>query len=102
MIESIRSFISCYIDKSPIVIHCRYLLFNISAGIGRSGTFIAIYNILSCLEKLREITQDLLFCNVFNTVRKLREQRIKMVTTVEQYLFIYNCIIKWVNKIYLI
>jgi protein-tyrosine phosphatase len=102
MIENLISFLKVNNISTPIVVHCRYIFFIlnfnnlISAGIGRSGTFIAIYNIIRSLEKINE--KEFLFLNVFNIVRKLREQRIKMVTTVEQYKFIYECIVKWVNK----
>jgi len=40
---------------------------------------------------------DYFIVNVFNIVRKLREQRSKMVTTSEQYQFIYECVVNWVN-----
>ena len=68
-----------------------------SAGIGRSGTFIAIYSIIKCLEKLKSINKECIFFNVFNIVRKLREQRSKMVTTIEQYKFSYDCVNKWID-----
>jgi protein tyrosine phosphatase len=71
-----------------------YLLY-FSAGIGRSGTFIAIYIIISYLEKIND---GILFFNVFNVVRKLREQRYKMVTTVEQYKYIYEIIFIWIER----
>ena len=69
-----------------------------SAGVGRSGTFISIYNIINCLEKIKKSNNKFVFFNVFNTVRKLREQRVKMVATSEQYKFIYDCVVKWVDK----
>jgi len=58
------------------VVHC-------SAGVGRSGTFIAIH---AALHQLR--TTGL--CNVRETVKSMRRQRAGMIQTAEQYLFVYN------------
>lgn len=70
--------------KTPAVVHC-------SAGVGRTGTFISLYYLF------KEITeqinnnklQDIKF-SIFNIVRKLKEMRLFMVQTVEQYKFIYS------------
>ena len=66
----------------PIVSHC-------SAGIGRTGTFIAMYylykEIIDQIDKGKEIIQF----SVFNLVRKLKEMRIAMVQNITQYKFIY-------------
>lgn len=66
----------------PIVVHC-------SAGIGRTGTLLSIYNIQQLLRdpssSLDDCTKDSCQCNclvrvsVFGTVRRLREQRWGMV-----------------------
>ncbi|KAL4108189.1 hypothetical protein QTP88_018430 [Uroleucon formosanum] len=66
--------------KSPtglIVVHC-------SAGVGRTGTYIA------CDMLLRLIHQDRTKLNVFKTVLRLREQRTNMVQTQAQYEFVYQ------------
>jgi len=67
---------------SPVVIHC-------SAGIGRSGTLIAIYNLDIVL---RENANNLkpVRLSVLGVVRRLREQRWGMVNTSSQYSFIYK------------
>ena len=81
-----------YIENNfniPILIHC-------SAGVGRTGTFIALYNIIRCLKKLKEIGEKP-FLNVFNVVRKLREERYSMVTDKQQYKFIYKYCIDFVR-----
>uniref|UniRef100_A0A3B3YJH0 Receptor-type tyrosine-protein phosphatase epsilon n=1 Tax=Poecilia mexicana TaxID=48701 RepID=A0A3B3YJH0_9TELE len=62
----------------PIVVHC-------SAGAGRTGTFIALSNILE-----RVKAEGLL--DVFQTVKSLRMQRPHMVQTVEQYDFCYRVV----------
>lgn len=36
--------------------------------------------------------------SVFNTVRKLREQRYGMVSSIEQYKYIYEFSIEWYRK----
>ncbi|XP_013784438.1 receptor-type tyrosine-protein phosphatase mu-like, partial [Limulus polyphemus] len=63
-------------NKSPIIVHC-------SAGIGRSGTFIAI-------DALRNQANEEYQVDVFSFVNKMRMQRINMVPTLEQYTFIYE------------
>lgn len=66
-------------------------LYIFSAGVGRTGVFIAL-DIL--LEKLnRESVID-----VFETVSRLRESRTSMVKTGEQYLTIYEVIAAAIRK----
>lgn len=60
----------------PGTIHC-------SAGIGRTGSFVAIHSCLSDLFRFGA-------CNVQQTVRSLRRQRNGMIQTAEQYLFVYQ------------
>ncbi len=80
-------------NRGPIVVHC-------SAGVGRTGTVIAIYVIILCLEYLRKLNKPLIM-NVFNVVRKLREQRYSLVTDTEQYKFIYDYCLNWIQKNYM-
>ena len=79
-------------NGSPIVVHC-------SAGIGRTGTFIAIYNLIKCLRIEKEMGVLPLF-NVFNVVRKLREMRFIMVRSELQYKYIYNYCYEWIINNY--
>ena len=74
----------------PILIHC-------SAGVGRTGTFIAICQIIKCLEKIKILKKEPIL-NVFNVVRKLREQRYSMVTDTIQYKSIYTLCINWIKE----
>ncbi|RVE59768.1 hypothetical protein OJAV_G00191830 [Oryzias javanicus] len=67
----------------PIVVHC-------SAGAGRTGTFIALSNILE-----RVKAEGLM--DVFQTVKSLRMQRPHMVQTVEQYDFCYRVVQDFVD-----
>jgi protein tyrosine phosphatase len=78
-------------SKKPVVVHC-------SAGCGRTGTFIAICNVIMAVEELKQQVKlkpksdyDLTpRISVFSTVRKLREQRWTMVKTESQYKSIYE------------
>uniref|UniRef100_A0A8C2ISE1 protein-tyrosine-phosphatase n=1 Tax=Cyprinus carpio TaxID=7962 RepID=A0A8C2ISE1_CYPCA len=69
--------------NNPIVVHC-------SAGAGRTGTFIALSNILE-----RVKAEGLL--DVFQTVKSLRTRRPHMVQTVEQYDFCYRVVQDFVD-----
>ncbi|KAK0046237.1 receptor-type tyrosine-protein phosphatase alpha [Biomphalaria pfeifferi] len=62
--------------NKPIVVHC-------SAGVGRTGTFIALYNIMRQAEETGLV-------DFFKTVSKLREDRIFMVQTLSQYEFLHK------------
>uniref|UniRef100_A0A8C3FMW1 Receptor-type tyrosine-protein phosphatase epsilon n=1 Tax=Chrysemys picta bellii TaxID=8478 RepID=A0A8C3FMW1_CHRPI len=62
----------------PITVHC-------SAGAGRTGTFIALSNVLE-----RVKAEGLL--DVFQAVKSLRMQRPHMVQTLEQYEFCYKVV----------
>ncbi|KAH9490851.1 Receptor-type tyrosine-protein phosphatase zeta [Bulinus truncatus] len=64
-------------DK-PIVVHC-------SAGVGRTGTFIALHNLLTQAEETGQV-------DFFNTVIKLRKDRMFMVQTAEQYMFLHKTV----------
>ncbi|XP_043371143.1 receptor-type tyrosine-protein phosphatase U-like isoform X3 [Dermochelys coriacea] len=64
----------------PVLVHC-------SAGIGRTGTFIA-------LDFLLKMAQAEGSVDVFRCVQRLREQRVSMVQTKEQYTFLYEVLLE--------
>ncbi|KAK2181221.1 hypothetical protein NP493_405g00026 [Ridgeia piscesae] len=66
--------------RGPLLVHC-------SAGVGRTGTFIAI-DILT-QQAAAEGAVD-----VFECVNLLRTQRISMVQTLDQYVYVYQAIIE--------
>ena len=61
--------------KSHVLVHC-------SAGVGRTGTFIAVFNILSAIEKSHPVS-------IYKIVHEMREHRPQMVQTFRQYKFIH-------------
>ncbi|XP_014807951.1 PREDICTED: receptor-type tyrosine-protein phosphatase T-like [Calidris pugnax] len=64
----------------PVLVHC-------SAGIGRTGTFIALDFLLKMGKAEGKV-------DVFHCVQRLREQRVSMVQTKEQYIFLYEVLLE--------
>ncbi|KAM6980294.1 receptor-type tyrosine-protein phosphatase T isoform 2-T2 [Aplochiton taeniatus] len=67
-------------DAGPIVAHC-------SAGAGRTGCFIAVDIMLDMAENEGVV-------DIFNCIRELRAQRVNMVQTEEQYVFVHDAILE--------
>ncbi|XP_046546229.1 multiple epidermal growth factor-like domains protein 10 isoform X1 [Haliotis rubra] len=67
-------------SKAPVVVHC-------SAGVGRTGTFIA-------LEALMERARREGVVDVHEFVLKMRADRVSMVQTKEQYLFLHQVVLE--------
>lgn len=61
-----------------ILVHC-------SAGVGRTGTLIAVDILLQQICENKKV-------DIFGTVFELRKQRVNMVQTEGQYTYIYRCI----------
>ncbi|XP_054034732.1 receptor-type tyrosine-protein phosphatase epsilon [Dryobates pubescens] len=64
----------------PVLVHC-------SAGIGRTGTFIALDFLLKMAKAEGKV-------DVFHCVQRLREQRVSMVQTKDQYTFLYEVLLE--------
>jgi len=77
----------------PILIHC-------SAGVGRTGTFVVISNVL---EKLAEdaalYPHDELYIDVPSALLQLRKERSYSIQTAEQYVFVYRTIQEGAKRI---
>ncbi|XP_069691312.1 tyrosine-protein phosphatase 10D isoform X2 [Periplaneta americana] len=66
-------------EQRPIVVHC-------SAGVGRSGTFIALDRILQQIQVTDHV-------DIFGIVWAMRKERVWMVQTEQQYICIHQCLL---------
>ena len=67
-----------YNQAYPILAHC-------SAGVGRSGTFIAIDAMLKLANEENKF-------DVYNYFQIIRQDRMQMIQNPDQYLFVFNAI----------
>jgi protein-tyrosine phosphatase len=72
-------------SNSPVIVHC-------SAGVGRTGTFITMDILLKMIEYNGVI-------NIYEIVKNLRTERVKMVQSECQYLFLYDCAFRLAKKL---
>ncbi|KAL3881760.1 hypothetical protein ACJMK2_028155 [Sinanodonta woodiana] len=86
-IKKVRSFMQPPDIEGPMIIHC-------SAGVGRTGTYIAIDYAIQLIDKFGpDATID-----IFNFVLRMRENRTTMVQTEQQYVFIHDCIKEYLDR----
>ena len=72
----------------PILVHC-------SAGVGRTGCFIALYKMAEELD-LDNVTE----LDLFNTLLEMRRQRSGMIQNHQQYHYVIKCLEQYVlNKV---
>ncbi|XP_076133103.1 receptor-type tyrosine-protein phosphatase V-like [Alosa pseudoharengus] len=79
--ENVRQHLENMPHVGPAVIHC-------SAGVGRSGTFVTLLWLLQL--SARGVQPD-----VKASVEDLRRHRVLMVQTLEQYIFVHKCLMRW-------
>ncbi|XP_062613537.1 receptor-type tyrosine-protein phosphatase T-like, partial [Saccostrea cucullata] len=70
--------------QHPIIVHC-------SAGIGRTGTFIA-------LDVLSRYGKDKGKVNVIEYVKAMRKDRMTMIQNVDQYMFLYHALYEYFRR----
>nr|XP_033791753.1 receptor-type tyrosine-protein phosphatase alpha-like isoform X2 [Geotrypetes seraphini] len=68
------------VGTGPVIVHC-------SAGIGRTGTFIALDFLLKMAKEEKKV-------DVVGCTQKLREKRVNMIQTVVQYCFLYDVLLE--------
>uniref|UniRef100_A0A2K5CAT5 Receptor-type tyrosine-protein phosphatase H n=1 Tax=Aotus nancymaae TaxID=37293 RepID=A0A2K5CAT5_AOTNA len=80
----LRQWLDQTMEGGPPIVHC-------SAGVGRTGTLIALDVLLRQLE-----CEGLL--GPFSFVKKMRESRPLMVQTEAQYVFLHQCILRFLQQ----
>uniref|UniRef100_A0A8C5V4F8 Receptor-type tyrosine-protein phosphatase H n=1 Tax=Microcebus murinus TaxID=30608 RepID=A0A8C5V4F8_MICMU len=82
--KMLRMWLDQAVEGGPPIVHC-------SAGVGRTGTLIAL-DVL-----LRQLECDG-FVGPFSFVKKMRESRPLMVQTEAQYIFLHQCILRFLQQ----
>ena len=74
-------------EPAPILVHC-------SAGVGRTGTFIATFRHTASINSMSLFSRP----SIWDTVMDMRRARPKMVQKKEQYLYVYQCLRDYLLK----
>nr|XP_020015111.1 receptor-type tyrosine-protein phosphatase beta isoform X1 [Castor canadensis] len=77
-VRTVRDYINRTPSVGPTVVHC-------SAGVGRTGTFIALDRILQQLDSKDSV-------DIYGAVHDLRLHRVHMVQTECQYVYLHQCV----------
>ncbi|XP_053398077.1 receptor-type tyrosine-protein phosphatase beta-like [Mercenaria mercenaria] len=87
-VRNVRSHVP-HDNTGPIIVHC-------SAGVGRTGTFIATDRLSLYLDSPEFSEND--DVDIFGMVVGMRENRIAMVQTESQYIMIHDCFDKMLEE----
>nr|XP_048274574.1 receptor-type tyrosine-protein phosphatase beta isoform X1 [Myodes glareolus] len=77
-VRTVRDYINRSPGAGPTVVHC-------SAGVGRTGTFVALDRILQQLDSKDSV-------DIYGAVHDLRLHRVHMVQTECQYIYLHQCV----------
>uniref|UniRef100_A0A8D0G8G8 protein-tyrosine-phosphatase n=1 Tax=Sphenodon punctatus TaxID=8508 RepID=A0A8D0G8G8_SPHPU len=77
-VRTVRDYINRTPRAGPTIVHC-------SAGVGRTGTFIALDRILQQLDSKDTV-------DIYAAVHDLRLHRVHMVQTESQYIYLHQCV----------
>ncbi|XP_044932864.1 receptor-type tyrosine-protein phosphatase H isoform X2 [Mustela putorius furo] len=80
----LRQWLDQTTEGGPPIVHC-------SAGVGRTGTLIALDILLRQLDRDQRV-------GPFSYVQKMRESRPLMVQTEAQYVFLHHCILRFLQQ----
>ncbi|XP_056016663.1 mucin-2-like isoform X2 [Ostrea edulis] len=86
-IRNVRNHIRPPDMNGPVVVHC-------SAGVGRTGTYCALDHLFQVIDD-HDLDHSI---DIFDLVLNLREQRMFMVQTEQQYIFIHDCLKEFLDK----
>ncbi|XP_008117148.3 receptor-type tyrosine-protein phosphatase H [Anolis carolinensis] len=82
--DLVRRHIEEHKDSGPALVHC-------SAGVGRTGTFIALDSLLRQAQEEGQL-------GVFSFVQRLRMNRPLMIQTESQYIFLHQCLLDGIKS----
>lgn len=88
LLNAIKEYQHKYKVTAPVV-HC-------SAGVGRSGTFIALDYLKNHPQVLMDKSSSV--DPIYEVFRALRDQRLMMIQTVHQYIFLYDYFKRLLNQ----
>ncbi|XP_062583571.1 receptor-type tyrosine-protein phosphatase delta-like [Saccostrea cucullata] len=86
-IKNVRNHIRPPDMNGPVVVHC-------SAGVGRTGTYCALDHLFQVIDE-HDLDHSI---DIFDLVLNLREHRMFMVQTEQQYIFIHDCLKDYLER----